>query len=124
MNTQNIKDHFDTILVTDSQGLYGIGERLHDEYFRLQDLCYDEEKGTVEDPFQSIWHGNPRRVLKNRFIYRTEEVDVLRGELRFRQVIRLDSRDCAGIDSYMFNYFRYDVARGVIMINCAPDLEL
>ncbi len=75
-------------------------------------------------PFQCIWHGSPSRVLKNRFIYRIEEVDVLRGELRFSEVIRFDCRDPLGIDCYAFHYFRYDLDRGVITINCTPDLEL
>jgi len=124
MNMQNITHHFETIRVTDPQGLHGIGERLHDEYFNLQEIRYDEKSGTLEMPFQRICNDGPSRVLKNRFFYRIEEVDVLRGYLRFMKVTDYEIRDRARIGSYSFNTFHYDDARRLVTVCCNQDCEL
>lgn len=121
---QNIKNHFEIIRVTDRQGLHGIGERLHDEYFNLQEICYDEKDGTLEMPFQRLWHDGPSRVLKNRFFYRIEEVDVLRGYLRFMKVTAYETMDRARVGSYSFNSIHYDEARSLITVRCNQDCEL
>lgn len=106
------------------QGLHAIGERLHDEYFRLHEIGYDEKAGLLKIPFQRIFHDGPRRVVKNRILYRVEEVDIRRGIVRFGEVITYEARDRACTGSYSFNRFQYEADRERIIVYCVPYLEL
>ena len=119
-----MEQHFSCIGVTNEKELHEVGNLLHDEYFRLSEVCWQKPEGIVQIHFQRIWHNGPRRVVKNRFLYRIEEVDVLRGMLRFNEVVCYEYRDQAHIDAYSLNRFVYDVNRGLINVHCNCDVQL
>ncbi len=101
--------------------LHLIGERLHDEYFDVKDVLFDEGSESLEIPFRRIWHDGPRRVIKNRLIYRVEEVDVLRCSLYFRNVTGYECKDRAHIGTYSFSRFQYDKVRKMLIIHANLD---
>ncbi len=112
---------FESMDVSTWDGLQSLGERLYDECFDVDTMCYDEQTCTVDIPFLRIWHGGPRRVVKNRLIYRVEEVDVLRCSLRFLDVVRYTLQDPERIGAYTFEGFRRDEGQGLVAIHGSPN---
>lgn len=115
---------FQRMCATTMEDLYQIGEILHDEPLDLERICHDKLAGTLEIPFQRVWHDGPRRVIKRRLIYRIEEVEVLRCSLRFSNVIAYRIEDRANVGTYSFNRFRYDENQRVMTLDCCPECEL
>lgn len=124
MSVPNQEEHFEHFEATTFDGLHQIGDRLHDEYFDVDEICYNEKAGVLEIPFRRIFHSGPSRVLKNRRLYRVVEVDVLRCSLRFWSVAHYALHDREGIGSYSFNCFLYDEHQGLITFLGAPDFDL
>ena len=117
-----MEQHFSCIGVTNEKELHEVGNLLHDEYFRLSEVCWQKPEGIVQIHFQRIWHNGPRRVV-NRFLYRIEEVDVLRGMLRFNRKSSAMNTGIRRIWAHSFNRFVYDVNRGLINVHCS-DVQL
>ena len=97
---------------------------IHDEFFDLDEVKYDAEQGVVEIPYRRIFHGGRARTVKNRWLYRVVEVDVLRCILRVRNVENLEIRDDARIGSYAFNTLTYDETTGELLFECCEPCTL
>lgn len=110
--------------VTTADDLEKVADLLHDEYLDIREIHYDAQTGVLEAPFKRIFHGGPRGLIKNRFIYRIEEVDVLRGCLRFKEVIDYEIRDREQIGTYTFDGLHFDPMQGVLTVQCCPNCEL
>jgi hypothetical protein len=124
MSTPVFSERFESVDVSNPSGLSQLDGLLHDEYVDLEEISYDEAGGILDIPFRRIWHNGRRRIIKNRFFYRIEEIDILRGSLRFLNVISFHVNDPERIGRYTFNYFRYDDVRELITVYCDPNCEL
>lgn len=112
------------VIVTAFEELDKIVDLIHDEWFDLDDVRFDEEAGVMEIPFRRIWHDRPGRVLKNRLIYRVEEVDVLRCLLRFANVIRYEIHGQGQVGPHSFNCLKHDEIHGLLILCVDPGCEL
>jgi len=124
MNSPIEPKRFTRFYVTEPEDLQKLRACLCDEYFRLDEVQWDKSRGVVEIPFQRLGHDGPRRVMKNRFFYRIEEMDVLRGLLRIHEVLHYESEDRAHTGSHAFNRFQYEDARHCFVIQGVPDIKL
>lgn len=97
-------------------------ELVHDEYFELADVKYTAEQNMVQIPYRRIFHEGPLRLIRNLFILKTYEVDVIRSVLTIRNVKKLDIQDTAQIGTYSFNTIFYK--DNDLYFRCEPGLEL
>ncbi|MFC1736160.1 hypothetical protein ACFL1X_08585 [Candidatus Hydrogenedentota bacterium] len=97
---------------------------IHDENFELDQVRYDANQELVEIPYRRIFHEGPSRTIKNRWIYRVVEIDVLRNILRVRNVKNLEIVDKARIGCYSFNYLKYGETTGELVFECCEPCQL
>ncbi len=121
MDTPGGLQDFKQIIATNTDELHQVGERIHDEHFDPEEVRHNEKAGTLDIPFRRIFHDGPRRMVKNRLIYRVDEVDVLRCSLRFLNVITYRLDDRTRIGSLSLNRFLWDEKRGLLTLQCCED---
>ncbi len=109
------------IVATTANDLLSIADRLHDEYFDVDEIAWDEKARTLDIPFRRIFHDGPSRRIKNRLIYWVDEVDVLRCSLRFLDVVTYTLDDRTNIGALSLNRFHYDEKRGVVTLECCEE---
>jgi hypothetical protein len=95
---------------------------IHDEHFELADLKYSKEDGLVTIPYRRIFHGRSRRLIRNWFIWKTYEIDVIRAALTIKNVKSLEIDDRSKIGTYSFNTMSYEDE--VLRIICCEDCEI
>ena len=110
------------ISVTTPDQIVNLIDVMHDEYFDLDTVKYNEDAATVKIPYKRVFHDGPHRVIRNFLIFRTIEVDVIRSLLTIKYVKQFQVNDTAQINNYSFNNIIYD--NGSITIRCEPDVEL
>lgn len=109
-------------VLTDPRDLDSLLCLIHDEYFDLHELTYSKEDGLITIPYRRIFHGRSRRLIRNWFIWKTYEVDVIRAVLTIRNVKSLEIDDRSKIGTYSFNTMSYEDE--VLRIICCEDCEL
>jgi len=97
---------------------------IHDEFFEVEDIKYDETKKILEIPYRRIFHNGPSRVIRNWIIFKTIEVDVLRCLLKIRNVERYEITDKAHIGAYSFNDLKYDKESKQLIFECCEPCEI
>ena len=110
------------LVVRSADDIESLVDLIHDEYFDLCDLSFSEDQGAVTIPYRRIFHGHPGRIIRNRLICRTYEVDVVRSVLTIRNVDEYTVEDRSHIGTYSFNTLSYD--KGAVLIRCCEDLDL
>jgi len=121
MNEQQIADS--TVLeVISSDHLQELEAIIHDEYFELDKVNFQSERGILDIPYRRIFHGGPSRIIKNWIIAKVVEVDAVRAILIIHHVTEYSSQDSAHIGTYSFNSISYDGY--VLKIICNESLEL
>ena len=97
---------------------------IHDEHFDLDQVQHHPEQGMVEIPFWRIFHGGPRRTVRNWLLYAVKEVDVVRAMMRIHHVDRYEVHDPEQIVVYSFNTVEYNQQSSYLMFQCEANLEL
>lgn len=97
---------------------------LHDEFFEIEDIKYDETKRILKIPYRRIFHNGPSRVIRNWIIGRTIEVDVLRCLLRIKNTEKYEITDEAHIGVYSFNSLKYNKESKQLIFTCCEPCEL
>ena len=95
---------------------------IHDEHFDLNDVTFRNDQKVVEIPYRRIFHDGPCRTIRNWFIFKTIEVDVIRALLTIRNVEEYTFKDSARIGTFSFNTVSYDAR--VLVFECCEPLEL
>ena len=96
---------------------------IHDEHFDLEDVRHDAMERLVEIPYRRIGHDGARRTLRNWFLYRLDEVDVIRAILRIHNVERCEVHDRSRIGTYSFNHARYNAGKSKLLFRCNENLD-
>ena len=109
------------LVVTSADDLDSLIGLIHDEYFDLDDVSFFKDRGLVTIPYRRIFHGHTGRMIRNRLICRTYEVDVIRSVLTIRNVEEYTFDDRSHIGTYSFNTASHD--KGALLIKCCEDLD-
>ena len=109
----------------DIEQLGSLNDLIHDEYFELDDITYNKERGLVEIPFRRIFHGQqPLRIIRRKWFSRVGEVDVLRCFLRVGEVQHYEVIDKAKIGIDSFNTVEYVPVSNSLIFECCVGCEL
>lgn len=95
---------------------------IHDEYFELNDIEHIPEQKVVHIPYCRIFHSGPKRLIRNFFVFKTYEVDVIRSILKVYNAENYTFRDSAKIGTYSFNTVFFKDNN--LHFECEPDLKL
>ena len=110
------------LTVTDLQEDWRILEIIHDEWFDFDDIRFSSEDGVVTIPFNRADHTFNARTVRQGFLSRTIEVDVVRSILTIKHVRTFSVDDRAQIGGARFNKFSLNDSR--LVIDCTPDCIL
>ena len=95
---------------------------IHDEYFELDDISYQNNDKVLQIPYRRIFHDGPRRLIRNLLLWKTFEVDVIRSVITVKNVDDYIFKDSAKIGRYSFNAVSYE--KDYLQFDCEPDLKL
>jgi len=112
----------ETIEIDSANQLDSFSGYLHDEFFLLDEILYSEGEGTVTIPYRRMFHDIPRRVVRNWFLFKTYETDVIHSVLTISNVLSYRFEDKAKIGSYSFVEIKNN--DGVLLFDCSPELKL
>ena len=116
-----------SVKVTGTSSPYGLHELvnlIHDEYFTLEDIRYLSDERVLVIPYRRMFHGRPRRTTKSGLLFKEEEVDVIRSELRIHHVESYEVSDPDQIGVYAFNDIFFDEERSILTIDTCANLEI
>lgn len=108
--------------ITEARQLEDLNGLIHDEFFELDDVRFQKDRKIVEIPYRRIFYDGPRRLVRNWFIFKTVEVDVIRALLTVRNVQEYTYKDSARIGTFSFNTVTYDGT--VLLFECCEPLQL
>lgn len=97
---------------------------IHDEYFELPEVVFNEESREVIIPFRRIFHEGKECKIRSGFFTNTYEKDVLRAEIKLYNVCEFEVKDNSKIETYSFNELSYDPSKKRIDFICCEDCRL
>ena len=115
---------FKFLVVTDPSQFDELLCMIHDEFFDLDEVRYNNEQCVLEIPYRRVFHQGPSRIVRQWIIYSVREKDVLRSRLRIHGVKEYEVQDLAQIHTYSINTIDYDPEASQLLVHCDPDLKL
>jgi hypothetical protein len=97
---------------------------IHDEYFALMDIRYVSEERILIIPYRRMFHGGPRKTIKAGILYKEEEVDVIRSEMRIHHVESYEVYDPDRIGEYVFNDIYFNEENSILTIDTCTKLTI
>lgn len=102
--------------VTDLRQFPRLLNLIHDEYFDVADIAFDQSAGVLTIPYRRVFHGGPEKFLRRRFLTSIYELDVIRSELTLRHVESFTVDDHARTGEGFFNTVTF--RDGVLVFTC------
>jgi len=108
------------VCITDPCHLPDVLDIIHDQWFEVQDIRFDEDHALVLIPFDRVEDTPPKKLLS---FGRSSVSDTVPWVLEIRQAKRFDLHDTEQVGLYDFNEILYEPEKQLITITTGIPLD-